>query len=58
MTASPEPIAIGSLPDTHDDAAHGAVDPSGALVAAVFVVALALRPQISAIGPLVPGLIE
>ena len=58
MTASPEPIAVGSLPDTHDDAAHGAVDPSGALVGALFVVALALRPQISAIGPLVPGLIE
>ena len=58
MTASAEPIAIGSLPDTHDDAAHGAVDPSGALVGALFVVALALRPQISAIGPLVPGLIE
>ena len=58
MTASPEPIAVGSLPDSHDDAAHGAVDPSAALVGALFVVALALRPQISAIGPLVPGLIE
>jgi len=58
MTASPEPIAVGSLPDSHGDAAHGSVDPSGALVGALFVVALALRPQISAIGPLVPGLIE
>ena len=46
MTASPEPSTTGT------------VDPSAALVGALFVVALALRPQISAIGPLVPGLIE
>src|SRR6478736_7733698 len=46
MTASPEPGTTGP------------VDPSAALVGALFVVAIALRPQISAIGPLVPGLIE
>jgi CP family cyanate transporter-like MFS transporter len=59
MTASPEPSAVGTPPDSRAGVAPSArVDASGTLVGALFVVALALRPQISAIGPLVPGLIE
>jgi CP family cyanate transporter-like MFS transporter len=56
MTASPEPSTVGVTPEPR--AAAGSVDASATLVGALFVVALSLRPQISAIGPLVPGLIE
>ncbi|HEU0244110.1 MAG TPA: MFS transporter [Candidatus Limnocylindrales bacterium] len=57
MTASPEPTVAGVTPDPRAGAVAGPVDASAALVGALFVVALSLRPQISAIGPLVPGLI-
>src|SRR4051794_35518029 len=58
MAASPEPSAVGTTTDGRAAVGPGTVDPSAALVGALFVAALALRPQISAIGPLVPGLIE
>lgn len=55
MSDVPQPAAS---PGPAAPATHAAHDATGPVIVALFVTALALRPQISAIGPLVPGIIE
>src|SRR4051794_6749636 len=52
MTTSPEPATA-----TSTDVAPTTIGTTNPIALALFVVALALRPQISAIGPLVPGIL-
>src|SRR5690349_14702431 len=60
MTASsaPEPAAaVPAAPPRHSHAGTPAVLASGSVFVALFVLALSLRPQLSAIGPLVPEIL-
>src|SRR4051794_19015334 len=53
MTASPESATAASA-----DVASATMRATNPIAVALFVVALALRPQISAVGPLVPGILD
>ena len=59
MTAPvPEPAgARPATPPRHTHTATPAVAASGSIFVALFVLALSLRPQLSAIGPLVPEIL-
>src|SRR5690349_1851575 len=60
MAASPVPDPVAVRPTTPPRHAHAetpAVASPGSMFVALFVLALALRPQLSAIGPLVPEIL-